>query len=70
MDLFLSPQDIAFRDEVRQFLAEHLKPETRRAVSLTTGFINDPDIAIDFHRALHRKGWSMPHWPAEHGGTG
>jgi acyl-CoA dehydrogenase len=70
MDLQLSPQNLAFRDRIRAFLEENLTPETRRAASLTTGFIHDPQIGAAFHGALHRKGWSVPHWPVEYGGTG
>ena len=66
----LSPEDLAFRDEVRRFLADNVRPGMGRAIDLTTAFIVDPDVLIDFHRALHRKGWSVPHWPVEHGGTG
>ena len=47
-----------------------MRPGMGRAIDLTTAFIVDPDVLIDFHRALHRKGWSVPHWPVEHGGTG
>ena len=70
MDLSLSPEDLAFRDGVRRFLADNVRPGMGRAIDLTTAFIVDPDVLIDFHRALHRKGWSVPHWPVEHGGTG
>ena len=70
MDLLLSSEDLAFRDEVRRFLADSIPPGMGRAIDLTTAFIVDPDVLIDFHRALHRKGWSVPHWPVEHGGTG
>src|SRR5262245_54475606 len=42
----------------------------RRAIDLTTGFLIDPDVLRELHRALHRKGWSVPHWPLEHGATG
>jgi acyl-CoA dehydrogenase len=70
MDLLLNPEDLAFRNEVRRFLADSVTPDMRRAIDLTTGFIIEPDVLIDFHRALHRKGWAVPHWPVEHGGTG
>ena len=70
MDLSLSPEDLTFRDEVRRFLADNVRPGMGRAIDLTTAFIVDPDVLIDFHRALDRKGWSVPHWPVEHGGTG
>jgi acyl-CoA dehydrogenase len=70
MDLLLNPEDLAFRTEVRSFLADNVTPDMRRAIDLTTGFIIEPDVLIDFHRALDRKGWAVPHWPVEHGGTG
>ncbi len=70
MDLTLSAADLAFRDEVRAFLATAVTPEMRRAETLTTGFVSDPDIAYPFHVALHRKGWGVPTWPKEYGGTG
>jgi acyl-CoA dehydrogenase len=60
VDLSLSPEDLAFRDEVRRFLADNVRPGVGRAIDLTTAFIVDPDVLIDFHRALHRKGWSVP----------
>jgi len=70
LDLFLSPDDLVFRDELRHFLADNISHDMQRAIDLTTGFIVAPEVAIDFHRALHRKGWSVPHWPVEYGGTG
>jgi alkylation response protein AidB-like acyl-CoA dehydrogenase len=70
MDLSLSAADIAFRDDVRAFLDAQVPPSIQRAYDLTTGLFVDPDIAIHFHRALYRKGWSVPHWPVAYGGTG
>ena len=70
MDLRLSAADLAFRDEVRAFLDENVPAAMRRVSDLTSGFIVDPDVSIAFHRALARKGWSVPDWPTEHGGTG
>lgn len=70
MDITLSDQDRSFRDQVRAFLAETVPPAMRRANDLTTGFIVEPEVSIHFHRALVRKGWSVPHWPIEYGGPG
>lgn len=70
MDLSLNAADIAFRDDVRAFLDAQVPPSMRQAYDLTTGLFVDPDIAIHFHRALYRKGWSVPHWPVAYGGTG
>jgi acyl-CoA dehydrogenase len=70
VDLLLNPEDLAFRAEVHRFLADNVTPEMRHAIDLTTGFIVEPDVVRELHRALDRKGWSVPHWPVEHGGTG
>jgi acyl-CoA dehydrogenase len=70
MDLTLTPQDLAFRDEVRAFLKDAIPPSMKRAAELTTGFIYEPDQSVHFHKALFKKGWSVPHWPKEYGGTG
>ncbi|HWM46553.1 MAG TPA: acyl-CoA dehydrogenase family protein [Xanthobacteraceae bacterium] len=70
MDLALSNDDLKFRDEVRAFLAQALTPDIRRDQALTTGFTSEPEVAIGFHKALQRKGWSVYSWPVEHGGTG
>jgi acyl-CoA dehydrogenase len=70
LDLLLGPEEIAFRDEVRRFLDENVSPDMQRAIELTTGFIVEPEVLIEFHRALVRKGWAVPHWPVEYGGTG
>ena len=70
MDLTLTPDDIAFRDEVRAFLDENITDDIRRAMKLTTGFLNEPGIALDFHKALNAKGWAAPNWPEEYGGPG
>jgi acyl-CoA dehydrogenase len=70
MDLSLSATDLAFRDEVRRFLVEAVPPEMRRAEELTTVFISEPEVGTPFHKALHRKGWSVYTWPKEYGGTG
>ena len=60
----------AFRQEVREFLAESLTPEIARAGELMTSVFADFDATMDWHKRLHRKGWVAPDWPQEHGGTG
>jgi len=56
-----------FRAEVREFLhaclPEQLAQRQRR-VSVPTV---DEDGLI-WHRILHQKGWSVPHWPRQYGG--
>ncbi len=70
MNLDFSPQDLAFRDEVRAFLAEKLTPEFAEAGHNSPGVYCELPVARNWHRVLADKGWSVPHWPVEHGGTG
>lgn len=70
MNLDLSPQDQAFRDEVRTFLAEHLTDEMRAGQRATTAMYPEPEISGPWQRILQAKGWLVPLWPKEWGGTG
>jgi alkylation response protein AidB-like acyl-CoA dehydrogenase len=67
MDLEFSAQDLAFRDEVRAFIADNYPAELR-------GKGGREDLTRDemlaWHRILGRKGWSAPAWPVEYGGPG
>ena len=70
MDLTISKQYQDFRDEVRDFLAQHLTPEIREAGRLATSVFSDADTAMAWQKILHDKGWVAPHWPKAYGGTG
>lgn len=70
VDLEFSPDEVAFRDEVRAFLAEKLSPEFAAAGRNCAGIYCELPIAQRWFRVLADKGWSVPHWPVEHGGTG
>ena len=68
MDLSYSPEETAFRDEVRDWLAGNLPADIRDKV------VNYHHLSKDdhqrWHRILAKKGWAVPHWPEEWGGTG
>ncbi|HBF97906.1 MAG TPA: pimeloyl-CoA dehydrogenase large subunit, partial [Alphaproteobacteria bacterium] len=68
MDLSFSPEEIAFRDEVRTFIAENLPAELVAKVR-DSGRVKREDL-YPWHKKLHEKGWAAPKWPAEHGGPG
>ena len=70
MDMNFSPEDLAFREEVRTFLAEKLPQHLRDGARRTPGVFVEPDIGMEWHRILYEKGWVAPHWPKEDGGTG
>ncbi len=70
MDLALSPEDEAFQNEVRRFLDENLTEDLREAGRKTGGVFADFAAGLRWHKILARRGWSVPSWPKEHGGTG
>jgi len=70
LELDLSPQDEAFRTEVRRFLDENLTEDLREAGRKTGGVFADIDAGLRWHKVLARRGWSAPTWPAQYGGTG
>lgn len=68
MDLCLSDADLAFRAEVRGFL--HATLPAPLHARLKAGGKATPGELRDWTRALAGRGWSVPHWPVEWGGTG
>ena len=70
MNLELSREERAFRDEVRAFLDHALTPELREAGRRTTSVFTDKHYSIPWQKILHAKGWVAPSWPKEYGGTG
>ena len=68
MDLRFTPEEIAFRDEVRGFMKQKLPAAIR--TKMIEGRRLDKDDLVTWQRILNAKGWAVPHWPAEWGGTG
>ena len=58
-----------FRDEVQTFLAEHLTAELQRAGRLEAGIYAERPVAEAWLKILDQKGWAVPSWPTEWGGT-
>ena len=58
----------AFRDDVRAFVRDHLPAPVREKVRL--GVECGRDDLLSWERALRDRGWLVPHWPLEWGGTG
>ena len=65
MDIALSADDVAFREEVQNFFDTQFTPEVEANMRAkgATGM-------IDWQKILYEKGWVAPNWPVEHGGTG
>ena len=68
MNLDFSPEDLAFQDEVRAFIAENYPAQLRGKQD--EGDELTKDDFLSWHRVLAAKGWVAPAWPAEYGGTG
>jgi alkylation response protein AidB-like acyl-CoA dehydrogenase len=68
MQLSQSPEDAAFREEVRAFFAARLPPGLRRKIG--NGQRPSRDEFVAWTRALDDRGWAVPNWPVAHGGTG
>jgi alkylation response protein AidB-like acyl-CoA dehydrogenase len=68
MDLEFSPEDIAFREEARQFIAENYPAQLRGKQD--EGEELAKEDFLSWHRVLAKKGWVAPAWPKEYGGPG
>jgi acyl-CoA dehydrogenase len=70
MDLELTPDEVAFREEVRAFLAQALSDDLTRAERLNPSFLAHPPVGLKWQTKLREKGWVAPSWPEAHGGPG
>ncbi len=68
MDLSYSKEEMEFREEARDFFRTAVPAETRRKL-LEGRHIGKEDM-VTWQRILNKKGWAVPHWPVEWGGTG
>lgn len=68
MQMSLTPEQAAFDEEVRGFLAEALPVEISERVKL--GKSVGKELLGAWTRILNEKGWAAPNWPEESGGTG
>ncbi len=68
MDLRFTEEELAFRVEVRDFFRTALPASIRQ--KLVEGRHAGKEDLVTWTRILHAKGWAVPHWPVEWGGTG
>ncbi|CUS56444.1 MULTISPECIES: acyl-CoA dehydrogenase family protein [unclassified Hyphomonas] len=67
MNLDFSPEEIAFRNEVREFIRENY-PKELEGIGSREDLTREEFLA--WHKVLGKKGWSTPAWPEKYGGTG
>ena len=68
MNLDFTPEETAFRAEVRAFIKDNY-PAALRAKQ-DSGETLTKDDMLSWHKVLARKGWVAPSWPTQFGGTG
>ncbi len=66
--MFDSPEIVAFRAEVRDFVLSQLPHDLRDTVR--AGQQATPEQTTRWQAILSRQGWLVPHWPLEAGGLG
>ncbi len=66
MQLELSAEDAAFRDEMRTFFTTEVPQDIRDAVSERRELTKDQIVTAQ--RVLNEHGLAVPHWPEEWGG--
>lgn len=67
MNLEFTPEENAFREEVRAFIEENYPKDLPKR-----GLADDMtrEELLKWHKILGKKGWSVPAWPEQYGGTG
>jgi alkylation response protein AidB-like acyl-CoA dehydrogenase len=68
MDLNFTPAELAFRDEVRQFMRDQLPHDIAHRVK--NGLATHADDYTRWQKILYRRGWGAPGWPKQFGGPG
>ncbi|MBE3603896.1 acyl-CoA dehydrogenase [bacterium] len=70
MDFNYSPEDEAFRAEVRAWLENNREYAPPARSPLDDGSPEDWKARIRWHKRLNEGGWVAVHWPKEYGGRG
>ncbi len=68
MDLNYTPEQEAFRQEVRHFLQDNLPADIRERMGKRLR--HNKDMTVRWQQILHKQGWGASSWPVEFGGPG
>ena len=67
MNINFTPEELAFRDEVRAFFKAQLPADI--AAKVKGGRRLSKEDHQRWQQVLSKQGWYAPHWPVQHGGT-
>lgn len=68
MNIDFTADELAFRDEVRDFLEAEFPADLRKKQAL--GIPLEKEDHVRWQKILYRRGWAAVNWPVEYGGTG
>jgi alkylation response protein AidB-like acyl-CoA dehydrogenase len=68
MDLSFTPEQIAFREHVRDWIRSAMPADLHAVAAVDGAFPRE--YVKRWHEIMYRKGWVAPHWPREYGGPG
>src|SRR6201994_2018237 len=68
MDLRFTPEELAFREEVRTFIRENLPADIHAKMKLGHG--PSKQDRVTWQRILNKRGWAGLSWPKQWGGPG
>lgn len=68
MDLKFTPEEQAFREEIRHFMREQLPADISHKIR--SGLAIKAEDCTRWQKILHKRGWGAPSWPQQFGGTG
>ncbi|MCG7200234.1 acyl-CoA dehydrogenase family protein [Marinobacter pelagius] len=68
MDIHFTPEELAFRSEVRAFLEQNLPADIAGKVRLGRRLSKEDHQR--WQKILNKQGWYAVNWPVEYGGTG
>jgi acyl-CoA dehydrogenase len=69
VDLEFTADELSFQQEVHEFLEQNFPAHIKEATARTPTVFVDPGPAMEWQAILVKKGWAVPSWPEEWGGT-
>ena len=70
MDLTFGKEELAFQQEVRDWLKDNFTPELKGELKASRNAYLPKERLIDWQKRLAKKGWLCTGWPKEFGGPG
>lgn len=68
MNIDYTTEQLAFRDEIREFLSTNVSAQLKEKSATKQRLTKEETLG--WQRTLYERGWGAPAWPVEFGGTG